>query len=414
MSFVRGFATSSMLLFFIGSTGAQVPPPPPPEDPTRSILKIFSPQTPPDAFPFTIEGQPKTDPGEPLDWDRVYKLALVNARGGRPRPASWLDPKTLDEQAVGVGFADFARFRADFLAQGPARFRDPSAGYFELLALGQSVDQARVNLAELETLLRATRELVKGESSGLTQAQVDEAFGAVQQARLSVIGKQVRYCDRLDEFKVELGLSPQVPLATVRTPLAKFRDAFQEVVRWSVDPRREDAQLETIGAALPDLGDFLMADRSLLEVAGDPPGRLEEFVMYVGRFALASGRAEVQARKETRKLAELAASYRAERVQFVLILRRRSQAQERLLAPPQSGATQGWSLANPVELQRQLLDSQDRLVELWTSYHARRLGLARDLNFLPAGDWPAFYDQILGAKGRPGRLAPGPIAAPAR
>ena len=60
----------------------------------------------------------------------------------------------------------------------------------------------------LERLLMVIRERIQGESSGLTQLDLDRVDAAIQQARKGLVGEIRQYRDRLDELKVDLGLAP--------------------------------------------------------------------------------------------------------------------------------------------------------------------------------------------------------------
>jgi hypothetical protein len=64
-------------------------------------------------------GLPKGSRPEVLTWERVYALALVRAREGRPKAAEVLSPAALADQAARQGLSDFGRFRKEFLAAGP-------------------------------------------------------------------------------------------------------------------------------------------------------------------------------------------------------------------------------------------------------------------------------------------------------
>ena len=372
---------------------------------------------------FANEGLTRATPAESLTWERAYALALVRFRDQGKGLSPTLDPKALDQQATRLGVADFDRFRREFLAGEAGGLRDPSARYFELLGRSRAIDGAVSHLAATENLMMLFQQLVMGESSGLTQIQVDEVNDSVQRARIDLIDRQARYRDALDEFKVELGLSPQAPVVLERQPTAQFRATFEELIRWSADPSRDYVKLDELAKGLPTLGDLVIEGRSLLE-STNIPDRLGDVVSTAGKVAVANrGQAdastELRARRMTRKLAELAIGYRIEQRKLVLTLRRRSMAQERLIAPPQQARPDGGApLASLGDLQTQLRDSEDRLVESWASYHSLRLTLYRDLKMLPAGDWKAFYDQILGGRDDPARRPAGlgpdkePPAAP--
>ena len=47
-----------------------------------------------------------------------------------------------------------------------------------------------------------------------------------------------------------------------------------------------------------------------------------------------------------------------------------------------------------IALHTVVLESENRLVVQWASFHAARLALARDLHWLPYHDWKSFLAQM--------------------
>jgi hypothetical protein len=374
-------------------------------DVSNSILQQINRVPPRHAMPFTIEGLPKEARGERLTWERAYALAIVRSREKGESLAPTLDPKALDERAAKVAFADFARFRREFLA-GAASFRDPSNSYFDLLARSQTIEHARACLAALEKLLNLYQELVKGESSRVTQLHVDKLNLSLQQARLDLLEHRSRYRDALDVFKVELGLAPRAPVELDQTPLSRFVAAFDDLTRWTADPSRELQRLDELVLSLPKLGDLIVANRSLLE-SSVQTFDTEQFVAASGELVSKRGpSAETEVRKLTRRLTELAIAYRIEMKHLVLITRVRSTAQEELIAPlvaPRPVLGGAFDPASLAGIQDQLRQSEDHLVETWTAYHSLRLTLSRHLGLLPVENWSAFFDQMTAGKDDPER-----------
>ena len=379
----------------------------------RTILGELNRVPARDANLVTNEGLLKSAPAETLTRERIYALALIRARDRGTAPAPALDPKAMDQQAARLEVGDFGRFRRDFLAGDPGGFRDPSARYFELLGRFQAIENALGHLTYSEKLLQLVQELVNGEASGLSQIQVDDVNDLVQKARLDLVERRARYRDSLDEFKVELGLMPGAMVVLDREPLSKFRAIFDDLIRWSAGPSREFEKLDELVSALPALGDFVVDGRSLLDPDTSAFDRLEDLVSAAGKVAVANrGQAdaplELRVRRMIRKLSELAIGYRIDQRRLVLGLRQVSMAEEGILAPKQPNRDGAANLAMLVDLQAEIRDCEDRLVESWASYHSLRLALYRDLKMLPAADWKAFHDQVLGGRDDPARGPAGP------
>jgi hypothetical protein len=336
-----------------------------------------------------------------------------------------LDPKALDEAADRLGFADFPRFRREFLDRGTKIMGSPSARHFDLLSRSQSVTHARDRLAALENLLSLVQELVRGESSALSQLQADQANESIQRARLNLLDRQSRYRDALDLAKVDLGLAPSAPVYLDLAPVAGFASVFEQLTRWLADPSRELSQLDLIVSSLPELADMQVSGLSLEAAARSPlpvEGSPSSFVDAVGRLAAAhrgevDSLSELEARRQARKLLELVVADWVEQRRLILIIRTKSQATEAMLGPPEPGQRRQAvaNLTSLLESQDQLCASQDRLVEIWASYHAGRLALLRDLDLLKSQDWDQFRLEVFGtAKGsRESNPVPTPFPGPA-
>jgi hypothetical protein len=93
---------------------------------------------------------------------------------------------------------------------------------------------------------------------------------------------------------------------------------------------------------------------------------------------------------------------------------------ERLVAPPGlSQPATPKSLKELVTQEAAVLECQNRLVELWTTFRAERLALYRDLVTLPCENWGEFYRLFSCEPGQidppptPEQPAPGAPAPPA-
>jgi RNA polymerase sigma factor (sigma-70 family) len=353
-----------------------------------------------------------------LDWEQAYALALIRSRSGQVAQGRGLveaiDPKTLAQQAERYGVADFARFRQEFLAGpsgegGNAEFRDPASEILELLRQHQQFENSRGNIAAMENMIKVLRDLIQKVSSGLSQLQLDQVDVAVQRARSHMVDERQRYRDQLDALKPGLGLSPHAPVALGKGDLAGFRKAFQDADLWCADPKGHPVDLPRIAGQLPTLTDVVIEGHSAAAVVmGDVKSRPseEEFLAGAARAALANKTRESDAtglelrvRAATRRLLRIRLAYEIEKRSFVLLVRRRSQAQEQLLAPPrreESRPQRADLIPELIGIQGQILANQDRLVSLWSEHQTVRLALFRDLGELPCNDWKSFYDQLGG------------------
>ena len=198
---------------------AQLQPPPQQEEErdqsftAHGLAKVIEPRIPSSldaVLDKEVAGLAAGRHPEVLTWERVYALALVRARGGAGPRTESLDPKALAEQAARYGVADFARFRKEFLAAGSRDhdgLRDPSDDLLALLGRLKGIDHTRQNVTFYENIFRLMSELAKGESSGVTQLNLDQVEDVKVKARQNLDHQIAEYRNRLDRFKVALGLS---------------------------------------------------------------------------------------------------------------------------------------------------------------------------------------------------------------
>ena len=409
------------------------PPQPPPLDERRlsevgrmkpdeaeSFVSLFFPKLPPLSLDSVkgIVGLSTGSRPELLTWDHLYTPALVRARTGLTSSADVLDPKVLAELAARHGVADFSRFRHDFLAGRPGAggtFRDPSGDYLELLRRLQVIDNARCDVALRENCFRLFQELIRGESSGLSQLQADLVEASLVRARESLADETAQFRDGLDELKAAIGLPPRALLIPDPEGIAAFREAFESVHNWHRDPTRTFKVLPQLIARLPALGEVVVEGRPILGTIEANPDRLEDELAAMMRSAVKNrnGREKGEAARDTdvplerrtrqhiRHLVEARRAYVVERRRYELASRLIDQVLEQIVAPP-AGGTQALSQSAGARIATQgLLDqldqvrgAQDRLVGLWASFKAERLALYRDLGVLPYDDWKSFYDDL--------------------
>ncbi len=351
-----------------------------------------------DAEDAAIAGLPQGARPQVLTWERVYALALIRARSGRANGgATSFDPAWLYRESKQVGVADFARFRADFLA-GPPAFHDPAPAMLEVLRLRQAVDDGLRSVKVHERYFRAAMTLRRDDAPGLTNLTIDRIDDAVQQARVELVARRRRFRDALDALKVELGLAPEAAVVPDRTVLAAFGDAFDTADRWLTDPSRGVAQLDAIGKRLPELDDVAIDGRSIVaELRGgsESDDELLRAAARVARRIAGSGRPTT-----TRSRPGSAARCRALQETYLAyaLASRRLELRVRRLDP--GGPFEDTSLGAALG---ELLQVEDRLVDLWTQFQMQRLALLRDLGIMPGNDWPEFLASLQTIKREPGR-----------
>ena len=133
--------------------------------------------------------------------------------GGR---AVTLEPLTQAERNLVYQVRSFAQFRQQFLvtilvggsvpnfgsARGTAGFSagsgniDPVVGFLNVLQDLQEIENDRKNIAAFEQLVKVYRELIQGESSGLSQLQLDQVDSSLQRAQAALVARQIDVSQR--------------------------------------------------------------------------------------------------------------------------------------------------------------------------------------------------------------------------
>ncbi len=225
--------------------------------------------------------------------------------GGR---AVTLELLTQAERNLVYEIRNFAKFRQEFMVAilvggsftnfgsavptlgfSSAGNIDPTIGYINVLQDLQVVENDRRNIAAFERLVEVYSELIEGESSGLTQLQLDQMASSVQGARQQLVTDRVTYRSDLDQFKIQIGLPPDVPLILNRSLTRKFHDTFNAIDRWQRNPRRDLSELPEIVKGFPELEDLLIDGRSCLSVyrpGKDDEDDLEPLLLAAERVAL--------------------------------------------------------------------------------------------------------------------------------
>ena len=143
---------------------------------------------------------------------------------------------------------------------------DPVIGFLNVAEDIQLVENARRNVAAYDQIVQVYTALIDGESSGLSQLQLDQVSQQLQNARQNLVSSRTQYRADLDGFKMQMGLPPDTPLVVDRGVVARFREIYEKVDRWQADPARNMGQLLPFANALPQLEDVVVDGRSLLNV----------------------------------------------------------------------------------------------------------------------------------------------------
>ncbi len=405
---------------------AQLQPPPQQEEErdqsftAHGLAKVIEPRIPSSldaVLDKEVAGLAAGRHPEVLTWERVYALALVRARGGaRPRTES-LDPKALAEQAARYGVADFARFRKEFLAAGSRDhdgLRDPSDDLLALLGRLKGIDHTRQNVTFYENIFRLMSELAKGESSGVTQLNLDQVEDVKVKARQNLDHQIAEYRNRLDRFKVALGLSVRAPVVLDRESVASFGRAFDQARDWQMRPDRTLRELPQIIKRLPALGEVTVDGRPILTLMGGNPDQQEEVLTRAARLAIqnrsdldkggapgdaAAAALEVNVRRRIRRLFELRRDYEAQQRRYELSIRLLDQGLEQIFAQSKISALAisarvASGITGLLAPENQRLNAEGQLTTLWTSFQMERLALYRELGSLPYDDWNSFYKDL--------------------
>src|SRR5262249_48704483 len=128
------------------------------------------------------------------------------------------------------------------------------------------VENDRRNIAAFEQMVKVYKELIEGESSGLSQLQLDQMESSLQSARQNLVGDRTLYRNDLDGIKLQIGMPPDVPLVLDRSLTKNFTKTFNDVDEWQRDPDRNISDLPKIAAQLPQLEDVIIDGRSCLAI----------------------------------------------------------------------------------------------------------------------------------------------------
>jgi hypothetical protein len=250
------------------------------------------------------------------------------------------------------------------------------------------------------------RELIQGESGGLSQLDVDRVSASLERAHQQLAGDIGTFRNELDQIKVGLGLSPHAAVVPDRQILANFGFAFEFVDKWFRSPDRSLADLHSRVNRVPDLGKIVVGGRQLL---GATLNTLDESLTDEARVAMKSRgvpndglaekddliQLELRVRRQLRDLLEIQSAYHGVKHSYELAARLKDQTFERMVT-----ATHGVPGARSALLDalldytEEMRDAEIRLVGMWVDFRAQRLALYREIGALPYNDWKAFYEDL--------------------
>jgi hypothetical protein len=200
--------------------------------------------------------------------------------GGR---AVTLEPLTQAERSLVYQTRSFAKFRQEFIVDmltggtiaqpgigfslagfSTAGNTDPTVGFIpNVQNFAQVIIDLR-NVAYFEQLAALYAQLIEGESSGLTQLQVDQVRSQVLTARSSLIGDILTLRNANDSFKQQLGLPPDTPIVPELNLFQPYLDTFTEIDEWQRRKDRKLVDIPKIVNKIPELPDIVLDGHSLL------------------------------------------------------------------------------------------------------------------------------------------------------
>ncbi len=201
--------------------------------------------------------------------------------GGR---AVILEPLTTDERQLLYTLRSFTQFRQQYIVVtltggsiqnfgqtfnlsgfSSAGNVNPVVGFIPAAFNVVQVEIDRRNVAYFERVVALYRELIQGESSGLSQLQVNQSMSQLLSARLRLWTDKMTYRWFLDQYKQQLGMPPDTPVVMDQSFLGTpFYNVFDAVDAWQRRPARNLNELPGIIGKLPQLPDIDIDGRSVL------------------------------------------------------------------------------------------------------------------------------------------------------
>jgi hypothetical protein len=161
---------------------------------------------------------------------------------------------TITQPGVGFNLAGFST----------AGNTDPTIGF---IPLAENVAEVMVdlrNLAFFEQLAALYEQLIEGESSGLSQLQVDQVKSRVLTSRQTLITDIITLRNTNDSFKQQIGLPPDTPMVPDVRLFQPYLDVFAEIDEWQRSKNRKMEDVPKIVDKIPQLKDIVLDGHSLL------------------------------------------------------------------------------------------------------------------------------------------------------
>ncbi|MFO0956674.1 MAG: hypothetical protein U0800_04300 [Isosphaeraceae bacterium] len=213
--------------------------------------------------------------------------------GGR---AVTLEPLTQAERNLLYEIRNFARFRQEFFTsimtiqgqgitsastQGGVNVTDTAVGYLTVVQNLQEVENDVRNVEIFERVLRIYQGLASGAGTSVSSLDVDQIDLNLQSQKQTLLQDQIQYRNLLDQYKIQLGMPPDVNLMADYGVLSQFSKVFQST--FGLTATRE--QVERLVSDLPGLPDVIIDGRSVIEATKDPE-KLEDLMLAAERVAL--------------------------------------------------------------------------------------------------------------------------------
>lgn len=141
---------------------------------------------------------------------------------------------------------------------------DPTLGFIPVAQSFAEVIIDLKNVAYFEQLAALYEQLIEGESSGLSQLQVDQVKSRVLTARQALISDILVLRNNNDQFKQQLGLPPDTPMVPDLSLFQPYLDVFSEIDEWQRDPKRKLEDVPKIVEKIPQLQDIVLDGHSIL------------------------------------------------------------------------------------------------------------------------------------------------------
>ncbi|HKM56285.1 MAG TPA: hypothetical protein VJY33_22965, partial [Isosphaeraceae bacterium] len=141
---------------------------------------------------------------------------------------------------------------------------DPTLGFIPVAVNYGNVIIDRRNVAYFEQLAALYAQLIEGESSGLSQLQVDQVKSNLLLARGTLISDILTLRNSLDSFKQQLGLPPDTPMVPDLSLVQPFIDVYEAIDEWQRGANRKIEDIDKLLESLPELEDIILDGHSVL------------------------------------------------------------------------------------------------------------------------------------------------------